>query len=131
MKGPSETWRALARLVESLGNVCEACRRMQVSRNFYYAGMRKWGYAAEETESPAARPRKRHPHAVPAALQEEILSLIRENPEWGCDRIAYYLKLKGKAVSSPTVQKILIRHGLGRRSQRLRPFPHGPSPVRE
>lgn len=112
MKHPPETWRALAELAESLGNVSEACRRLGVSRHFYYAGFRK------RSDAPH-RARKRHPHAVAPALQEEILSLARESPEWGCDRIAYYLKLKGKPVSSPTVQKILVRNGLGTRAQRM------------
>jgi hypothetical protein len=118
VKRPSGTWRALAELAESLGNICEACRRMGLSRHFYYAGIRKWGTPPPAQAGAEGKTRKRHPHAVPPALEREILSLVRERPEWGCDRIAYYLKLEGKPVSPPTVQKILVRHGLGRRSQR-------------
>jgi transposase len=115
---PSGAWRALAELADSLGNICEACRRTGLSRHFYYAGVRKWGKPDAGKDGAEGKARKRHPHAVPAALEQEILSLVRERPEWGCERIAYYLKLEGKRVSSPTVQKILARHGLGKRSQR-------------
>ncbi len=111
MTSAPESWRAVSRLAESLGNICEACRRLGVSRHFYYAGIRKWGEAGE---AGAGRPRRRHPHAVPAEREREILSLAGENPDWGCDRISYYLKLKGKPVSAPTVRKILVRNGAGR-----------------
>lgn len=118
MKPSSAEWSALAELAESLGNICEACRRKGHSRHFYYSGMRKWGEPAAGPDGEGGKPRKRHPHAVPPDLEKEILSLVRERPDWGCDRIAYYLKLEGRRVSSPTVQKILVRHGLGKRSQR-------------
>jgi transposase len=126
VKQPSEAWRDLAELAESLGNICEACRRMGLSRHFYYLGVRKWGIPAGGPEGAGGKSRKRHPHAVPPALEREILTLARERPEWGCDRIAFYLKLEGKPVSPPTVQKILVRHGLGKRSQR----PGNPTPIR-
>jgi transposase len=119
MKQAPEEWIALSRLAESLGNICEACRRLGVSRHFYYAGIRKWG---EPGASAGSKPRKRHPHSVPAAREREILALAAANPDWGGDRIAYYLKLKGVPVSAPTVLKILVRNGL-RRPRRADPPP--------
>ena len=53
-------------------------------------------------------------------VERQILKLSREFPEWGCDRIAYCLKLTSLSVSSPTVQKILILHGLGRKTERMK-----------
>lgn len=46
------------------------------------------------------------------------LRLCLERPEWGCDRPAHHLTLQGSPISPPTVQKILIRAGLGRVRQR-------------
>ena len=117
MKGSPEAWRVLSAYAEALGNVSEACKRMGLPRHVYYAWARQWG--REEGEGNRGNTRRRHPRAVSAELREEILSLARENPEWGCDRIAYYPELKGKKISSPTVQKLLIRNGMGRRSQRM------------
>lgn len=102
-------------LAESLGNVSEACRRLGLTRHFYYAGLRR----RETADAGAGQARKRHPSALSPALAAEILILIRQYPEWGCVRIAYYLELNGKPVSSPTVQKFLIRNGLGRIPQRM------------
>lgn len=112
-------WARVSRLVESLGNVSAACRRAGVSRSTYYAWKRMGGRQRGTRPEERREPKRKHPHAISADLQGEILALARENPEWGCDRIAYYLKLKRKRVSSPTVQKILIRHGMGKQGERM------------
>lgn len=112
--GDAEKLRLAADLAASLGNVSEACRRAGVPRHAYYA----WKKTQAGADA-AHGQRKRHPQALAPSLASEILALAKGNPEWGCDRIAYYLKLKGISVSSPTVQKLLIRNGLGRRCQRM------------
>ncbi len=50
---------------------------------------------------------------------EKILELSLANPMWGYVRLSDQLKLRGISVSSPTIQKILIRHELGSKYQRL------------
>jgi hypothetical protein len=50
---------------------------------------------------------------------ERVCDLARSYPEWGCDRIAYYLVLKGFSISGPTVQRILTSQGLGTMVQRM------------
>lgn len=98
----------LMALVDVLGNVSEACRRLGVDRSAYYRALRR----ARVPDS------HRSPLAKPLSLESKIIALCLEYPEWGCDRLAWYLTLKGDAISSPTAQKILIRHGLGRVAQR-------------
>ncbi|MDB5100233.1 MAG: Integrase, catalytic region [Cyanobacteria bacterium RYN_339] len=61
-----------------------------------------------------------HPQATPPATIARILSLALEHPEWGCVRVAEQLKAEGPGVSSPTVQTILIKHGLGGKPERVR-----------
>lgn len=112
-------WEALKRLAETLGNVSEACRKAGVSRHAYYEWRKKAGLESNSETEETSRLLKRHPHSIPQALVREIVELAMENPDWGCDRIAYYLKLHRKKVSSPTVQKILIRNRIGRKFQRL------------
>lgn len=104
-----ERGKRLVELAERLGNVSEACRRMGLDRSEYYRQRRREARGIEGDRSPLAKPLE---------LERRILALCLENPEWGCDRLAYYLVLKGESVSSPTVQKILIRHRLGRRAER-------------
>lgn len=100
----------LIALARELGSVTEACRRCGVDRSTYYRAVKR-----KRDEDGA---RARSPLAKPVSLENKILGLCAEYPEWGCDRLAWYLTLKGDAVSSPTVQKILIRHGLGKVAER-------------
>jgi hypothetical protein len=102
---------ALDALVASLGNVSRACREAGIPRSLYY----KWKRA-----STGNTPRRRHPQAAPEAAVLEILRVAGANPEWGCDRIAWWLELRKFNLSATTVQKILWRHGLGRADLRKR-----------
>lgn len=56
--------------------------------------------------------------SVPVERDRAILDISFQRPAWGCDRIAYFLRLEGIAASSPTVQKVLIAAGRGRRKER-------------
>jgi hypothetical protein len=107
---PPDDLSGLRRLAEEIGNVSEACRRLGMDRSRYYRALRR--ERAGETLP------RRSPLAKSQALENKVIALCLEYPEWGCDRLAWSLTLKGDSVSSPTVQKILIRHGLGRAAQR-------------
>lgn len=48
-----------------------------------------------------------------------MLAISSENPAWGCVRIADHFQLEGVSLSSPTVQTILIKHGVGTKYERL------------
>lgn len=112
----AETVARLLKLAGELGNVSAACRSLGLDRSVYYRSRkvtRKGGAGAPAAES-AGPGRTLDGEAV-----GRILRLCLEFPDWGCDRIAYYLVLKGHPVSSPTVQKILIRHGLGKMGERM------------
>lgn len=104
--------RRLAALVAELGNVAEACRRLGVDRSAWYRIRKVTG------GGPGGAPVPRR-NAVPPELAQAVLDLCLEFPEWGCDRLAHYLTLKGRRLSSPTVQKILVSRGLGRAAQRM------------
>jgi transposase InsO family protein len=56
---------------------------------------------------------------TPAEVVERVLALSAENPAWGCMRLADQLELEGMRISSPTVQSILIKHGVGTKYERL------------
>lgn len=109
-------------LALSLGNVLEACKRYGVSRSMFYKWLalrRDGGTEGGEDVLPSPRrERRRHPHALPDELPQRVLALAREYPEWGCDRISHYLKLKGSKISPTTIQKILTRNGLRTRGER-------------
>lgn len=102
---------AVLALARETGSIAEACRRLGVERTSFYRARRRM-------ERMGAGTRSRSPLSKPPEVETGVVALSLEYPEWGCDRIAWYFSLKGTPISSPTVQKILIRHGLGRMAQR-------------
>ncbi len=106
-------------LAEALGNVSEACRRRGMTRTQFYEYKRRFqthGLAGLKDLPPV---HKTHPQATPQPVVERIVALSLEHPAWGCVRLSAMLKLEGISVSSPTVQNILIKHGMGSKFDRL------------
>lgn len=95
----------VAKDVVRLG-VSEACRKHGIHRATWYRHAK---------DSPLAPPKVREDRE---GLKEAIRAVALESPTWGCDRISYYLSFSGHSASSPTVQKILLEMGLGRKSDR-------------
>lgn len=103
-----ETW-------ETSGSVSEACRKAHVGRGtFYYWKPRfeEQGYAGLETLANRA-PKK--PAQTEPAIEQKVIGLRRERPDWGKKRIANELA-KGNnwvpLVSPNTVKRILQKAGL-------------------
>lgn len=110
----SEAGARLLRLVEEMGNVTLACRKLGMDRSAYYRILR----ATQGPGEPQVGPRRRR-NALPDGLEAALLKLCLEYPEWGCDRLSHYLTLTGSPVSSPTAQKMLIRNGLAKVADRM------------
>jgi hypothetical protein len=98
-----ETW-------ESSGSVTQACHQARVSRGlFYYWKPRfdQFGYASlEEFESRVAHKL----NYKSATIEQKVIELRREHPDWGKARIAHEMAKANNwvAVVSPnTVKRIL------------------------
>ena len=50
---------------------------------------------------------KSHPQTTPPAVQEQVIALSLEHPQWGCVKLSDLLRLRGVSVSAPTVQHTL------------------------
>lgn len=101
------------------GNVAETCRTFGISRTRYY----QWKKLAEAYGTDALVPKARRtpqmPNATPTWVVNELLSLAVAEPTIGCRQYADRLDERGYAIAKSTVQDILLRHGLGRRAQRV------------
>jgi transposase len=103
-----ETW-------EASGDVEEACRKAHVCRQTFYNWKPRFeagGYAAlAEFASHAPK----EPYRISPAIEERVIGMRREHPDWGKRRIADELA-KGNAwvplVSPNTVKRILHEVGL-------------------
>lgn len=99
-------------MADALGNISEACRRSGMDRTSFYEWKRRFQTHGLEglkdmPPIPKGQPNQTTPEVEAAILKESL-----EHPSWGCVKLSDYLKLKGVSVSSPTVQKILIRNGM-------------------
>jgi transposase InsO family protein len=110
--------RLLERAAE-LGNVSEACRQAGVSRTSYYEWLAVAADYGLEALTPKARRCPQLPNATPTHVVEELLGVAVVEPTIGCRQYADRLAERGYVVSKTTVQKHLLAHGLGRRSQRV------------
>lgn len=106
-------------LAESLGNVAEACRRSGMDRTSFYAWRKRFKEQGLEGLKDLPPIHKTHPQTTPQATVDRLIALSEQHPGWGCIKLSDYLKLEGISISSPTVQKILIRHRMGSRYERL------------
>jgi transposase InsO family protein len=100
-------------------SVSEACRVFGVSRTTYY----RWKAASEAYGLDALMPKDRRPPAMPnqtpSWVVDELLAEAIVRPTLGARRYAELIGERGFALSASGVQKILHRHGLGRRRQRV------------
>jgi len=101
------------------GNVAETCRTFGISPKTFY----KWRNAAAKYGLSALMPKTKRPPAMPNAtpthIIEMLMTLAITAPTLGCRQYADRLGDQGFEIGKSTVQNVLIRHGLGRRHQRL------------
>lgn len=99
-------------MADALGNISEACRRGGMDRTSFYEWKRRFqthGLAGLKDMPPIP---KSQPNATTPEIEATILKESLAHPSWGCVKLSDHLKLQGVSVSSPTVQKILIRNGM-------------------
>ena len=102
--------------------VSRACRELGYHRSWYY----RWKALVERHGLEMLRPRERRqprmPNQLPPWVEERIISFALGHPGLGPRRVAAQLRLPmwgGTVVSASGVLKVLRRHGLGTRIQRL------------
>lgn len=100
-------------------SVTEACRTFGISRTTYY----RWADRARRYGLAALMPRGRRspamPNATPAHTVEIVLAEAVARPTLGARRLLEHLEERKVVLSASGVQKILLRHRLGNRAQRV------------
>lgn len=110
---------SILELAEALGNVSEACRQRGMTRTQFYEYKKRFQERGLEGLKDLPPIHKSHPQTTPPEVQEQVIALSLEHPRWGCVKLSDLLKLRGVSVSSPTVQNILIKNGLGQKYDRM------------
>jgi transposase InsO family protein len=110
---------SVLQLAEMLGNVSEACRRSGMDRTSFYEWKRRFQTHGIDGLKDLPPIHHTHPQTTPPEVEEKIIATSLKHPGYGCVKLSALLKLEGVSVSSPVIQKILIRHNLGSKYQRL------------
>ena len=110
---------SVLRLAEQLGSVSDACRRSGMDRTSFYVWKKRFEESGLEGLKNISTAHLYHPQTTSREDEEKILELSLSHPGWGCDRLSDRLRLQGAGVSSPTVQRILIKHNMGSKFDRL------------
>src|SRR5690348_3491154 len=117
-----ERLRFVARLMEGHA-MSSLCAEFGISRKTgykIYERYKHWGLRGLTDRS--SRP-YRHANQLPRALEDQIVSLKRDFPDWGAPKIRERLRRLGLGLRCPaisTVHAVLDRHGLVTRRRRSR-----------
>src|SRR5262245_4018555 len=106
-------------LSQTLGNISEACRRLNVSRQHYYDIKTVLREEGVEGLLEKTRRRKRSESRIPVDFTERVLAYCLEQPTQGQVRVANELTKSGVSVSASTVHSIWKRENLTTKKQRL------------
>lgn len=106
-------------LAKALGNVSQACRNRGISRTQFYEYKRRFQTHGLQGLVDLPPIPKSHPFTTDKKTVKLILDLAMKHPARGCHFLSDHLKLSGVTVSGPTIQKILDKHAMGSRYDRL------------
>lgn len=110
---------SIPELNQLLHNASVAYQRNEISNGNLFELKKRFQLSGIEGFKDLTGPRKNHPRKTPASIVEKILLLSIEHPGWGCVRLSNQLKGQGLVISSPTIQKILIKNEMGNKNERL------------
>ncbi len=110
----------LVELGEVLGNVSEACRKLSVSRQHYYDIKKTLQEEGVEGLLEKARSKPKVANRVAPEIEARILEYSLEFPTHGQVRTSNELKREGIIVSAGGIRGVWLRHGLERKSHRLK-----------
>jgi transposase InsO family protein len=106
------------------GNVSKACKVFDVSRTTFYEWYRRAERYGLEALWPRERRRTTQPNAMAAWEVQAILAEAIAHPTMGARRLLDGLAQRGVHRSPSGVQKVLRRHGLATRSERVAALAH-------
>lgn len=103
-----------------LGNTSQACRELGISRTLFYRWRRLYARYGPDGLRPGPGKVWDHPHRTPPHVERMVLAWAVADPTRGPGFLAGQVRQHGGVVLHPsTVYRILKRHGLQTRFERL------------
>jgi transposase InsO family protein len=106
--------RFVVRASEPGRNLSQLCREFEISRPTGYLWLKRW----EQDKTAGLEERSRRPQHSPrrtaAGVEQQILKLRGQRPDWGARKLKPLLAKSGVELPVITVHRVLLRHGLVR-----------------
>jgi transposase InsO family protein len=109
----------VSELAQALDNLGAACRKPGTKERCFSEYKKRFQEMGIDGIQDLPVLPKAHPYSISEDVVKQIVALSLEHPAWGCVRLSEDLRSKGIHISSPTVQNILIKQGLGKKHERL------------
>ena len=101
--------------------MAELCREFQISRPTGYLWRQRYEQGGLEGVAESSRRPHSSPQRTAVGIEQHIVELRRQRPDWGARKLQVLLRGEGIALPRITVHRVLLRHGLVREEQRQRP----------
>jgi transposase InsO family protein len=97
------------------------CAEFGIAAPTGYLWLRRYQQGGIATLAEQSRRPRSSPRRTAAPVEQRIVDLRAQHPDWGARKLAVLLEREGLAVPPATVHRILLRRGLVRREDRRQP----------
>jgi transposase InsO family protein len=106
---------------QQAGNLAGVCREFGISRPTGYLWLRRYQAAGVEGLCEHSRRPQQVPGRTGWEVEEQIVELRRQRPDWGARKLRVLLQRRGLEMPVVTIHRVLLRRGLVREQDRHRP----------
>src|ERR1700733_638300 len=96
------------------------CAEFGISRPTGYLWLKRYGSCGAASLSERSRRPLSSPTRTADAIEQRVVALRSERPDWGARKLAVLLEREGILLPAATVHRVLLRHGLVRVEDRHR-----------
>lgn len=100
-------------------SMTELCASYGISRPTGYLWLERYRAGGVAGMQEGSRRPRSSPTRTAPPIEQRIVQLRRQRPDWGARKLAVLLAREGWAVPRMTVHRVLLRHGLVRKEDRL------------
>jgi transposase InsO family protein len=98
----------------------ELCEEFEISRPTGYEWLRRYTASGIAGVAEKSRRPRRSPRQTAAEIEERVVELRQQRPDWGARKLQVLLAQEGITLPIITVHRILLRRGLVRPEDRFR-----------
>lgn len=106
--------RFVVRASEPGRNLSQLCREFEISRPTGYRWLKRWGQDKTAGLEEKSRRPQHSPRQTAAGVEQRIVELRRQRPDWGARKLKPLLAKSGVELPVITVHRVLLRQGLVR-----------------